>query len=491
RFGGNGGQVELTMDPDDARWEKDDVGKLLTLLLPRFPGVIPRYGWGGGTGGAGGGFGQLRVNVMLSGQDTNQLTLIAEDVSRRLEALDVLSDVATEAEEGRDEMVLSFDRTLAAAANANLSTISRTLAFNLNGTNLPDLQPADGGPSRRVRMSFEAWTQFDPNRGKQVAIDDDLPSVMDSPVPIQGSSSGGAEGGNIGGVVRLQTLITRAPQFTRSLSRIQRQDRRTSLTVSASVKGGDIAAANKAVYEALASLPMPSGYQWELGDRERRRQILAFQDLPFALGTALFCVFALMAVFFESVYRPFAIICTVPLAFIGVIWTMKLTGMAGNPVVAVGMVILIGLVVNNGIVLVDLIIRNIAAGKDRREAIVDAGVHRFRPILMTSATTIVGLIPMAMGSGTFVGIPWFPIARTVIGGLLASTLLTLIVIPVVYSVIDDYLEGRAMSGGRPPTLWHKVVSNVVSLLFIVPVLAAGVGISGLLGWLPDFTAFGP
>jgi len=142
-------------------------------------------------------------------------------------------------------------------------------------------------------------------------------------------------------------------------------------------------------------------------------------------------------VLFESIVLPFAVIVAVPFAFLGVYWMLNLTNTPLDRMAMVGIVILVGVVVNNAIVLVDMANRLRAAGKTRLEALMDAGRHRFRPILMTTLTTVSGLIPMAVGSSKMIGLPYAPLGRTMIGGLLASTLLTLVIVPLFYTFLDD------------------------------------------------------
>jgi HAE1 family hydrophobic/amphiphilic exporter-1 len=148
-------------------------------------------------------------------------------------------------------------------------------------------------------------------------------------------------------------------------------------------------------------------------------------------------VFLIMGVLFESFLLPLSIITTIPMAFLGVYWTLYFTGTPLDMMGAVGMVILVGVVVNNGIVYIDLVTRLRRDGCPRSEALVEAGGRRLRPILMTALTTIFGVLPMAVGEASFVGMPYAPIGRVVAGGLAAGTLLTLFFLPFLYTVLDD------------------------------------------------------
>jgi HAE1 family hydrophobic/amphiphilic exporter-1 len=170
-----------------------------------------------------------------------------------------------------------------------------------------------------------------------------------------------------------------------------------------------------------------------LGQNEEMR--LSFQSLQFALLLAVFLVYLVMASQFESFLHPFVIIFTIPLAFIGAIFALWVTGSKISVVVFIGSILLAGIVVNNAIVLIDLINQLQAKGMEKMKAIVEGGRSRLRPILMTMLTTSLGLLPLAIGIGEGAEVR-APMAITVIGGLTISTLLTLIVIPVVYSLID-------------------------------------------------------
>jgi HAE1 family hydrophobic/amphiphilic exporter-1 len=161
----------------------------------------------------------------------------------------------------------------------------------------------------------------------------------------------------------------------------------------------------------------------------------SFRSMQFALVLAVFLVYLVMASQFESLIHPFVILFTIPLALVGAVLALFVTGTTVNVVAFIGVIMLAGIVVNNAIVLVDLINQLRADGMEKTAAILAAGRTRLRPILMTTLTTVLGLLPMAIGFGEGAEVRT-PMAIAVIGGLLASTFLTLIVIPVVYSLLD-------------------------------------------------------
>jgi hydrophobic/amphiphilic exporter-1 (mainly G- bacteria), HAE1 family len=161
----------------------------------------------------------------------------------------------------------------------------------------------------------------------------------------------------------------------------------------------------------------------------------SFRSLRFVLVLAIFLVYLVMASQFESLIHPFVILLTIPLAAIGAIWALWITGTTVNVVAYIGLIMLAGIVVNQSIVLIDAVNQARERGLPKHEAIVEAGRLRLRPILITKLTTILGLMPMALGIGEGAEVR-APMAITVIGGVLLTTFLTLLVIPVVYAVLD-------------------------------------------------------
>ncbi len=157
----------------------------------------------------------------------------------------------------------------------------------------------------------------------------------------------------------------------------------------------------------------------------------------FGIVMAIVFVFLLMGVLFESFVLPLNVIIVIPFSFFGAYWLLYLTGTSFDELAGIGLIILIGVVVNNGIVLVDMIQRLRAGGLDRTGALLEAGEHRFRPILMTAATTIGGLTPIAVGGARFLDMSYAPMGRTMIGGLVTSTLMTLVAMPLLYTFLDD------------------------------------------------------
>jgi len=194
----------------------------------------------------------------------------------------------------------------------------------------------------------------------------------------------------------------------------------------------------------MAATPMPPGYEWSFGRWNRHMQ--RDQDTGrFALLFALPLVYMLMAALFESYAQPLTIMFSVPFALLGVGLIMKIANQPWDTMTMIGMVVLMGVVVNNAIVLIDHINFLRQTGLSRNEAIIKGGQHRLRPILITAVTTILGLLPMVapflfpqwFGAVEGRAASWAPIGLVIVGGLTTSTFLTLMIIPTVYSLIDD------------------------------------------------------
>jgi hydrophobic/amphiphilic exporter-1 (mainly G- bacteria), HAE1 family len=218
-------------------------------------------------------------------------------------------------------------------------------------------------------------------------------------------------------------------------SEIRRIGQRRVAVVSANLtKERSLALAADDIRSLLRDEPLPASVVASLSGQEEERQ-RSFSSLMLALALSLFLVYLVMAAEFESLLHPFVIFFTVPLGAIGVVAALLLTGQSVNVVVMIGVVMLGGIVVDNAIVLIEAVKQLREQGLGRREALIAGGERRLRPILMTTATTGLGLLPMAFGFGDGAELRQ-PLAITVIGGLLVSTLLTLVVIPVVYLLLD-------------------------------------------------------
>jgi HAE1 family hydrophobic/amphiphilic exporter-1 len=207
------------------------------------------------------------------------------------------------------------------------------------------------------------------------------------------------------------------------------------------------------VEATLDAAPAPRGLRVEIGGANEERD-RSFRDLAFAFGLALLLVYMILAAQFESFIHPFTILLSVPLATVGAAVALFVTGQGLNTMSLIGLVILVGIVVNDAIVKVDFINQMRAQGLELRAAILEAGRVRLRPIVMTTATTVLGLTPMALGFGRGADLR-APLAIAVIGGLISATALTLVVVPVAYDLFEELRRKGLALVGRPDPLVVK------------------------------------
>jgi len=386
---------------------KEDIVKLLEEDLPEIPGVKISLGWGGG-GGRGGG-NQLKIS--LSGPDSEVLAELAEGVSQRLRDVPGVLGVEAEIDErGADELVLEVDRTRASRYGVSPDVLAQTVAFGFRGGMLSPVHI--NGKDVPVQTGFRLEDRRNIERLDALAV---WSEAM--------------------GPVALSTVADKS--FKKGYGQIRRVNRRTSLNVKVMLEEEDMMAGRGKITRALAGVQLPRGYSWNTG---RRFEQLEEQDAArtFALLMSVAYVFLLMGMLFESFWLPMSVLLSIPFAFFGVYWMLYLTGTTFEMMAGIGLVILVGIVVNNAIVLVDRVQQHREEGMTRNDAILAGGRDRMRPILMTAATTIVGLLPMAAGDSGIVGVPYYPLGRAVIGGLLASTMLSLILVPLFYTFLDDF-----------------------------------------------------
>ncbi len=228
-------------------------------------------------------------------------------------------------------------------------------------------------------------------------------------------------------------------------SEISRMNRQRYISVFGQPQGRSISEIQEDVEKALKDYKMPKGYYWDWGTTQRRRAE-EFAGLGFAIFLAIGLIYMLLASQFESLIHPLTVLVSVPLSAIGVVLALFLTGRSFGLTAFIGLLMLVGIVVKNGILLVDYTNVLRSRGIPRHEAILRAGPTRLRPILMTTFAAVLGMLPIAIGMGKG-GETQVPMATAVIGGLITSTLLTLFVVPTVYTILDD-IERRFRKTGR-------------------------------------------
>ncbi|MBA7657064.1 Nickel and cobalt resistance protein CnrA [subsurface metagenome] len=347
------------------------------------------------------------VEVQIKGFNLDVLEDMAQRVSGQLAATPGITDIRSSIEGGNPEIWIEFDRRRMAALGLDVETVANLIRKKVQGEVATEFSARDRKIDVRVRLRKEDRSSLSDLTGLTVSTS--------SGVSIPLSSVAGIK-------------IERGP------GAIHRLDHERVAFVRANLTGTDLGSTVRSIESAVGELPLPVDYSITIGG-QRQEMILSFAGLRLALLLAVLLVYLVMAAQFESLLQPLIVMVTIPFGLVGVILILFLTGVSVSVVVLIGVIMMAGIVVNNAIVLVDCINRLKAKGLARTEAILEAGKIRLRPILMTTSTTVLGLLPMALGFGEGAEIR-APMAITVIGGLIISTLLTLVLIPTVYAVLD-------------------------------------------------------
>ncbi|MFP4622663.1 MAG: efflux RND transporter permease subunit [Gemmatimonadota bacterium] len=356
------------------------------------------------------------IAVRIRGDDLDGALAYAQTLERVLSGVSTLSNVRLGVELGQPEVQVEIDRERAAAYGIETRRIAETVERYMLGTEATRFVEFDRKIPVVVRLPREDR--------RSLATLDEL---------------------RVDGVPLRELIRTREALGP---SEVQRREQSRVVPVLADVSGGSLARAVDDIGVAMADHPAPRGLRTEIGgeNEEMRR---SFRDLAFAFGLALLLVYMILAAQFESFVQPFTILLSVPLALVGAVAALWLAGAGLNTMSLIGVVILVGIVVNDAIVKVDFINQARGRGASVRDAIMEAGSARLRPIVMTTTTTVLGLTPMALGIGRGADLR-APLAIVVIGGLITATALTLIVVPVAYDLIEDARVRMLTLAGRAP-----------------------------------------
>jgi HAE1 family hydrophobic/amphiphilic exporter-1 len=396
----------LLTDDEDATLSTREIIERIEKDLPAIAIGKPSFQFDQQGGGEG-------FSVQISGDSTEILNELSVDIARALSSIAGLKDVQADSEAGDREVRVSIDRARAANSGLTTAVIAQSIAIAMRGENLREFRGATGEVD--VRLAFR---EDDKQSVEQLA---DLPLYTPDGRRI-----------TLGSVATMH--ITKSPDT------IRRTDRQTAVIISANLED-DISTdeIRPLVNSLMSQIDLPPGYSWKEGRGfEREDETAGMMTTNIILGVA--CIFLVMAALFESMLLPFSIILgSIVFSILGVFLFFAATGTTFSFMAMIGIMILIGVVVNNGIVLVDHINNLRQEGVPRDRSIVIAGRDRLRPILMTVATTIVGLTPLAMGSTQVGGDgpPYYPMARAIIGGLAFSTVVSLLVVPALYIYFDS------------------------------------------------------
>jgi len=347
------------------------------------------------------------IEIQIAGYELDALKSVAAQVTARLKDSDRLVDLESSMDRGHPEVQVHFDQERIAALGLSVRQVADQLVNTVRGTVATRYSWRDRKIDILVRAGEPDRSSIDDIRNLIVNPDSARPVTLEAVAEV---------------------TVAEGP------AEIRRANQERVAVISANLAFGALSAAVEDVNARLSGLPVPPTMRLSVLGQNAEMQA-SIRSLLFALGLAIFLVYIVMASQFESLLHPFVILFSVPLAAVGVALALAITGTTISVMVFIGMIMLSGIVVNNAIVLVDLINRLRSEGVERTRAIMQAGSQRLRPILMTTLTTALGLLPMAIGLGEGAEIR-MPMAITVIGGLLVSMVLTLIVVPVVYTLLD-------------------------------------------------------
>jgi len=347
------------------------------------------------------------VEIELQGYNLNGLKIHAQRIKDAIVNIPGLRDVKASTEGGNPEVHIIFDRLKLSSYGLNVSSAASLIRNKVQGDIPTEFREGDRNIDIRVRVREE-----------------DRHSIEDLRQLTLGLSGGG--------VIKLDTVadifLEEGPV------EIRRIGPQRAAVITANISGRDLSSVVSDIDDAIERLQLPSDFSTFIGGQSQEREI-AFDSMLFAIILAIFLVYLVMASQFESLIQPFIIMFAIPFALIGVSVALILTHQIINVVVLIGVVVLAGIVVNNSIVLIDYTNQLRRTGQDKFTAVKNSCAVRIRPILMTTATTVLGLAPMALswGEGAELRVP---LAITIIGGLIISTLLTLLLVPVLYTVIS-------------------------------------------------------
>jgi HAE1 family hydrophobic/amphiphilic exporter-1 len=420
-FGGGGtsrGFIQLFLVPKDERQRSSDqISFELRRQLSGIPGVIVRANASGGNNQinrlmSGGQGNDARLGIEIRGEDLEEARRIALEVQDLLQTTPGIADPRLARDEARPELAVFVDRPKAALFGLNTTTVANTIRTNVAGTIAAQFR--EGGYEYPIIV-----------RLKQ----EDRELVSDVNDVMVNTASG----------VSLPVKNVMQIQSQLGPSQIERKNQERMVMVSAEPEI-PLSEAIKAVSARLPEIRRPQNFSIGFG-AELEQQERAFRELRLVLILALILVYAVMASQYESLRDPFIIMFSVPTAAIGVVLALYLTNTSFNLQAYLGIIMLGGIVVSNGILLVDYtnILRR-RDGMELREAVEVASRTRLRPILMTALATMLGLVPMALGIGEGSELQ-VPLARVVIGGLLTSTFITLVIVPTVYTLFEEGLPG--------------------------------------------------
>jgi HAE1 family hydrophobic/amphiphilic exporter-1 len=393
----------LLTDDDQAVRSAQDIASDIMEGLPKIAIGSPSFEWDRAGGGE-------ALGVTLSGSSSEVLKELGRDVERVLETIEGISGASSAGTAGEEELHIRVDRERANQLGFSTQDVAQAVAIAVRGVDLREFKGEEGEIPIRLQLREADRTDLNDLRDLK------LRNSAGVPVPL---------------MAMVDVYQTSGP------TTIHRLDRETGLRITAALDGITAEKAKEEFEAKLNAMAFPPGYDWRFGEGFDHDQE-AMQDMLFNILLAIAIIYIVLAAQFESLLYPATMITTILFSVIGVFWFFLVTGTTFTFMAMIGILILIGVVVNNGIVLIDHINQLRLAGRSRDEALIEAGRDRLRPILMTVGTTVLGLTPLCIGTTQIGGDgpPYFPMARAIVGGLLFSTVVSLVFLPTIYMWLD-------------------------------------------------------
>ncbi|MCJ7581700.1 MAG: efflux RND transporter permease subunit [Candidatus Aminicenantes bacterium] len=403
------GRIELNLTDDGPSVE--EIKEELKKLLPQRAGITYEYGQRFGRGG-----GSMGVSVELIGLDYTTLTELAPIVMEKMRTVKDVEDVTSDLEGGSTQLMIQVDRKKAENSGVNSRMIAQTISSSVSerpiGQFKMDNREVD------IILKIQGDEGFSETDLRNLSI-----QIQDKRIPISAISDFSYGIGS---------------------TSIRKENKKTKLIIRVNTKSQGMMGITDNIRTAMETIPFPEGYTWSLGGGFRQFQESQGES-NLAIVLALIFIYIIMASLFESFVHPFTILFTVPLALFGVSAFFFITHITLNTSSYLGLLTLFGIVVNNGIILIDHIRNLRKSGMAKNAAIIQGGKDRMRPIIMTAITTMIGVLPLALPlifPNAFPAVSrraqmWAPIAVAIIGGLTTSTFFTLIILPTFYSISDS------------------------------------------------------
>ncbi len=410
RFAEDGGDTftSLLFDKNDkTRPKTKDIIEKLRTDMPKVPIGEAIFNFQGNNNGN-----DNSIQLSLVGDSGQVLRDMSDTVLAILKKLPALRDVSAMQDSGNRELTVRVDRDKAKEFGFSANDVAQFIAIALRGMQLKDFHGSDN--------ELPVWLRF---RGSDAQNIEDL-----SDYKIRRPD---------GSQIPLLSMVSYETRNASSV--IEREARQISLRIKANLaEGATTDDARKSISTVLDKVQFPPGYHWTFGENFNRDDD-AGAKMGFNLLVALMLVYVVMCAMFESLIYPAAILTTFVFSIFGVFWLFWITGTTYSIMASIGVLILMGVVVNNGIVMIVHINQLRHTGLHRREALIQGATDRLRPILMTMGTAILGMVPLCISNASIGGDgpPYFPMARAIAGGLVFSTLVSLLVLPTIYSLLDD------------------------------------------------------